>query len=359
MRNIVQTSSDIVLSIVMPVFNHHSDVREMIDSILANTFGDWELLTVDDGSDSETIELIERYAASDKRIRLIKRDRQPKGAQTCRNIGLCEARGEFVVFFDSDDFIMPYCLQQRVEQMKAHEELDFMVFPSGIYTDRIFHTKGYASMYGYHIYTDDVEQFSSRQLPFIVWNNIYRRDALLSHSLCWDEHLLSLQDADFNISAIAAGLRYSYAENAKPDYGYRIASTSSVSKNIKGVRHHESHVYANRKMWSVVQNAYGGKYNRALYHGTLNIYNAGLSGRGIDSRFAKALMESLKGKSCLYRLVFGIQINTTLILQKIIPSKMARQLPMAFYLTKTTKLRKRKADIIKALLAGKNQKNEK
>ena len=358
MRNIVQTSSDICLSIIMPVFNHHSDVGEMIDSILANTFGDWELLAVDDGSDSETIELLERYAASDGRICLIRRSRLPKGAQTCRNTGLGEARGEFVVFFDSDDFIMPYCLQQRVEQMKAHEELDFMVFPSGIYTDGKFHTEGYASMYGYHIYKDDVEQFSSRQLPFIVWNNIYRREALLSHSLCWDEHLLSLQDADFNISAIAAGLRYSYAGNAKPDYGYRIASTSSVSKNIKGVRHHESHVYANRKMWSVVQNAYGRKYDRALYNGTLSIYNAGLSGRGIDSGFAKSLMESLKGKSRFYRFVFGIQTSITLLLQKIIPSKTARQLPMALYLTKVVKLRKRKADMINALLAGNNLKSE-
>ena len=95
------------LSIIMTVFNHRDEVRTMIASILANDFNAWELLAVDDGSGEDTLQLLESYAAVDSRIRVVRRSRQPKGAQTCRIIGLEMARGEFVIVFDSDDYIAP------------------------------------------------------------------------------------------------------------------------------------------------------------------------------------------------------------------------------------------------------------
>ena len=102
----------------------------MIDSIKCNTYDNWELLAIDDGSEESTISLLQRYAQEDSRIRLICRSRLPKGAPTCRNIGIDEAQGKYLVFFDSDDYITPDCLGQRVQSIEAHPELDFMVFPS-------------------------------------------------------------------------------------------------------------------------------------------------------------------------------------------------------------------------------------
>ena len=162
------------LSIIMPVFNHLDEVRTMIDSVLANDFQSWELLAVDDGSEEDTLQLLERYAEADSRIRVVRRDRQPKGAQTCRNIGLEMARGKFVIVFDSDDYIAPYCLRQRVEMMQKRPELDFMVFPSGVYVDNRFVTAPHPYDFGYRVAEDDVKMFASRRLPFIVWNNIYQ-----------------------------------------------------------------------------------------------------------------------------------------------------------------------------------------
>ena len=130
----------IPLTIIMPVFNHRDEVRTMIDSIRPNDFCGWELLAIDDGSEEDTLQLLYHYAEEDSRIRGVRRDRQPKGAQTCRNIGLEMTRGEFVIVFDSDDYIAPYCLRQRVEMLCKRPELDFMVFPSGIYVDEKFVT---------------------------------------------------------------------------------------------------------------------------------------------------------------------------------------------------------------------------
>ena len=180
------------LSIIMPVFNHRDEVRTMIDSILANDFNAWELLAVDDGSGEDTLQLLESYAAADSRIRVVRRSRQPKGAQTCRNIGLEMVCGEFVIVFDSDDYIAPYCLRQRVEMLQKRTDLDFLVFPSGVYVDERFLTEPHPYAFGFRVAEDDVALFASRRLPFIVWNNIYRTESLRRHNLTWDVNLLSL-----------------------------------------------------------------------------------------------------------------------------------------------------------------------
>ena len=95
------------LSIVMPFYNPKEMVAEMLDSILANDYYDWELLAIDDGSTPETIGYLKHYEEDD-RIQFVRRTSEPKGAQTCRNMGLHLARGEYIIFFDSDDYVAPY-----------------------------------------------------------------------------------------------------------------------------------------------------------------------------------------------------------------------------------------------------------
>ena len=99
-----------LLSIVIPVFNHPNLVKVMIDSILLNVFTDWELLVVDDGSDAFTLSFLNDLTRDDSRICLLHRGEKPKGAVTCRNIGMDAAQGSYIVFFDSDDYITPQCL---------------------------------------------------------------------------------------------------------------------------------------------------------------------------------------------------------------------------------------------------------
>ena len=199
-----------ILTIAMPVYNNEGCVREMMDSILANTFTAWELLAIDDGSDAATLDMLKEYASADERIILRQRTEQPKGAQTCRNIGLSEAKGEYIVFFDSDDAITADCLQRRVDAISSRQDLDFMVFPSTVLTSHGVAQSPLDKVYGYKAATDDVRNFSQRILPFVVWNNIYRVSSLRKHNLYWDTNLLSLQDADYNMQALLAGLKYDY-----------------------------------------------------------------------------------------------------------------------------------------------------
>ncbi len=314
----------------MPVFNHTEELKTMLDSILANTYQEWELLAVDDGSDEETKEVLKQYAARDERINIIQREREPKGAQTCRNTGLELAQGEYIIFFDSDDYVAPYCLEQRVKELSAHPELDFMVFRSGTYYDNAFHIEPNKFNYGYPIYKDDIEAFCSRTLPLIVWNNIYRHASLQKHGISWDTNLLSLQDAQFNLECILSGMRYAYA--ALPaDYGYRIASTGSISKQILSAAHYESNIYATKRFYTLIQGRYGHRYDHALYRGTLFLY-VKVSRTGFQAEFNSRLASVVQQYSSQRGKTLKLQFYATKILSSFLPLNISRRLPILGYL---------------------------
>ena len=323
--------SDVILSIVIPIFEKKELVSEMISSILENDFQDWELLAVDDGSLDDTLAFLQHYADEDSRIKLITRNRLPKGAPTCRNIGLEHARGNYIIFFDSDDYITPTCLKQRVKAMEARPDLDFLVFPSGQMRNKSFDSQTPERAFGYRIFDDDLSAFIRKTLPFIVCNNIYRTKALREKGIMWDTNLQSLQDSDFNIRCILADLRYDYAA-ALPDYGYRIENNDgSISKNITSEKHFNSHIYALNKIYDIVQRRFGHRYDHDLYRGVLYIYNMIFS-KTFDAQRALAMADVVRKHSRLYGHIITFQVALTRLFTHLLPQSKARTLPMALYL---------------------------
>src|SRR5690606_32227529 len=104
------------VSVVMPVYDGARLVRQAIDSLLAQTYGDFELLVVDDGSRDGTAELVEQVR--DPRVRLLRRP--PGGTSAALNAGLDEARGEYVARLDHDDLAAPTRLAEQVRFMDRH-----------------------------------------------------------------------------------------------------------------------------------------------------------------------------------------------------------------------------------------------
>lgn len=328
----------------MPFFNKKEMVAQMIDSIVANDFHDWELLAVDDGSTPETIAFLEHFT-TDERIHIIPRTEGPKGAQKCRNIGLDRARGKYIVFFDSDDYIQPYCLRNRVSKMEDCPKLDFMVFPTGTFDGKAFDTTGGYSFYGYPIGNDDLKLFARRLLPFIVCSNIYRTESLRKHNIRWDEALLSLQDADFNLLTITAGLRYEYAIRPA-DYGYRIANNSgSITSKLKSKEHYASHLHALTRYYDKIQAEFGHSYDHALYQGLLFIYNW-MFAQGIDRDIAQELYKLVSSRSPLYGILFSLKLRLTYALEKVVSPANAVKIPQSFFFIRrvlTEKSRQKKA----------------
>ncbi len=117
-----------LISIVTPIYNRESLIAETIRSVKEQTYPNWEMLIVDDGSTDNSWDLISEFSAQDPRIKCFRRDRLPKNANTCRNIGVQHSKGDFLLFLDSDDKLIPNTLEQRLVVAQAHPELDFWLF---------------------------------------------------------------------------------------------------------------------------------------------------------------------------------------------------------------------------------------
>jgi glycosyltransferase involved in cell wall biosynthesis len=109
------------VSVLMPVYNSERYVAEAARSILAQTFGDFEFIILDDGSTDDSLAILQEIARRDARVRVISR---PNTRQTRAMIDLlAEARGEFIVRMDSDDYAFPDRIEHQLAFLRAHPEV--------------------------------------------------------------------------------------------------------------------------------------------------------------------------------------------------------------------------------------------
>lgn len=98
------------ISVIVPVFNVEKYLNRCIDSILTQTFTDYELILVDDGSTDKSLSICNEYANTDNRVTVFHQDNH--GAAATRNFGVQQSCGEFIIFIDSDDFVAPEYLER-------------------------------------------------------------------------------------------------------------------------------------------------------------------------------------------------------------------------------------------------------
>ena len=124
------------LSIIIPVYNTAPFLSRCIDSILAQSFTDWEMILVDDGSTDESGVLCDKYQKKDSRITVI--HKANGGAGSARNVGLDAAKGKYIVFPDSDDWIEKDAYQYCIDRMEK-SGVDLLLFGS---VNTVYHEDG-------------------------------------------------------------------------------------------------------------------------------------------------------------------------------------------------------------------------
>ena len=116
----MQATNHGLVSIITPAYNSAEFIAETIESIIAQTYTDWELLITDDCSTDATCEIVQRYAAADSRIKLFQLDKN-SGAGVARNYSIGEARGRYIAFCDSDDRWYPSKLEKQLAFMAERD----------------------------------------------------------------------------------------------------------------------------------------------------------------------------------------------------------------------------------------------
>ena len=114
-----QQYKDGLVSIITPAYNAEAYIAETIASVLAQTYTNWEMLIVNDCSQDNTAEIVQSYAAKDKRIKLINL-KQNSGAAAARNTAIQNAKGRYIAFLDSDDLWKKEKLKKQIEFMQQN-----------------------------------------------------------------------------------------------------------------------------------------------------------------------------------------------------------------------------------------------
>lgn len=116
-----------LLSIIVPVYNVEEYLPRCVDSILSQTFPDFELILVDDGSPDRCGEICDAWAKKDCRIRVLHKSNS--GVNAARNTGLGLAKGRYITFIDGDDFIKSNTFEKALALLEKNREIDLLQYP--------------------------------------------------------------------------------------------------------------------------------------------------------------------------------------------------------------------------------------
>lgn len=172
---------DLKLSIIVPVYQVEAYLPRCLDSVLAQTFRDFELILVNDGSKDGSVEIMKEYAAKDSRIRQIHKENG--GLSSARNAGLAIARGRYVMFIDSDDFVAPELFEDALAAAER-TDADLVIWNyQKTYDDQI--CSAYLNMEDEVLDLKDMglkSYFYEYWFPYKhgveAWNKLFRREIL-------------------------------------------------------------------------------------------------------------------------------------------------------------------------------------
>lgn len=120
-----------LVSIIIPTYNRGHLLGDTLNSVLSQTYTNWECLVIDDGSTDESEKIVHEFCKRDQRIKFYKRpDSLPKGANSCRNYGFELSAGEFVNWFDSDDVMLEDFLEKKINAFTSETQF---IIASGYY----------------------------------------------------------------------------------------------------------------------------------------------------------------------------------------------------------------------------------
>jgi glycosyltransferase involved in cell wall biosynthesis len=213
----LSTRQEVLISVVMASYNKEHFVQQSIESILCQTFIDFELIIVDDSSNDGTVSLLRDYSEKDSRIILIENDVN-RGANFCRNVGISNARGNYLVFIDADDLLSKNCLQNRYNQAIKFPQLNLLIFTMGVFYKKV----GDDKRVWRPISKNPLLDFIQHKLPWSILQPMWKKEFILDLG-GFDVLFNRLQDVEINTRALLCKhVRFGQFDIV-PDCYYRIS----------------------------------------------------------------------------------------------------------------------------------------
>lgn len=214
------------VSIIIPTFNREHLLVETLTSIKNQTFSDWECIIVDDLSTDLSLEVCNNFVKNDSRFKSFVRPKdRVKGANACRNFGIEQATGDYLMFFDSDDLLKENCLENRISEFKKNSNCDMIIFSMGIFDyqtkPQIYENRKVINL----DLKETINEFLfSNILPWNVCRPIFKT-SFIKGKIFFNEKIHNFQDNEFNLRLLHH-LKPNYLSIDYTDCYYRFDSQS-------------------------------------------------------------------------------------------------------------------------------------
>ncbi|MDD3266704.1 MAG: glycosyltransferase family 2 protein [Burkholderiales bacterium] len=240
-----------MISVVMPVYNAEKYVAEAIESILNQTYSDFEFIIIDDYSTDNSYEIINKYAKADKRIRLFRNEVNKKLPKTL-NFGISQSLGKYIARMDADDISLPERFTKQIEFMEQNPDIGVC----GSYAEVFYASNGLMKVQLDH---GSIKSFTLFFLNNLIHPTLMVRKSIFEYDGLWyDENLDGLaEDYELWIRFLLNGVRFTNLDEVLLKYR---SSPNQITNQLKiGLAK-----FSNQLVIKNLKSLFGDKYHTSL-----------------------------------------------------------------------------------------------
>ncbi len=225
-------------SIIIPVYNTEKYLHQCVQSVLSQTFTDYEIVLVDDGSKDDSPRICDEFSKEDSRVRVIHKENG--GLSSARNAGIEASFGEYLLFLDSDDYFYTDDALEKIQTAIKKSFPDVLLYKSykyyppdkfvdyyGDYDMQAF--EGYSPEKVFHYMVKENKQFAS------AWNKAVRCEVVNSNELCFENGVIS-EDVEWCVNLFAVAKKVDMINEIVHIYRQGVATSITASRSEKNIK---------------------------------------------------------------------------------------------------------------------------
>lgn len=226
------------ISVIVPVYKAEKYLHRCVDSILAQTFTDFEVLLIDDGSPDRSGEICDEYAQKDSRVRVFHKENG--GVSSARQCGIDNAQGEYTIHADPDDWVEPKMLEELYA--KAKEDDADMVICDFFVNNK--ESQKYVSQQPSSLQHIEVAVELQSKLHGATWNKLIKRSCIIQNHVKFDYNLSFCEDLFYCTQLLLNPIKVTYLDKAFYHYIQDVNTNSLVKTYTLNSLKHDISLYA-------------------------------------------------------------------------------------------------------------------
>lgn len=312
-----------LISIIVPIYNVEGYLSQCLDSILTQSYQDWECILVDDGSKDGSGGICDDYQEKDERFKVI--HKQNGGVSSARNIGLVQAMGEWVFFSDADDLLEVDALETLIKGTESGSPFIMAGFNKLSEDKNLIETNTKEIIKEISVEEAIMEQYKPSDFSYqgYLWCKLFRLDIIKDNYLIFDESISFNEDALFIMQYICC-LKDKIYYTAKPVYNYIERSSSAMGSTInhfnpKFVTHLDSVIKQKEVVFTYTNNP---ELRKTALIRIVNLYNycldMMLNHHEFDSEIHKKMFMMLRSSGAFSLYVKQMFVNYKQTIKRLI-----------------------------------------